>query len=195
MTVTIIIGIYTLVKTKTPLSSNPKTSPDPTFFASSDRFQLAPDFSFNLRLTSPDSLVKATQGLFASPLQIRAITEVSLLERILTRYLLIWALWGVICAPAFSRAALKQPTIRVIAIIAEGIPKSDAKQLIAYAKANNKGGMSNEMYSSIARVTDGIFEGIAIGGDVFPGSTLSDHVLWFNNIPQGPRGVPGVRER
>lgn len=28
------------------------------------------------------------------------------------------------------------------------------------------------------------FPGIAIGGDVFPGSTLSDHVLRFNNIPQ-----------
>ncbi|CAN6468536.1 unnamed protein product [Victoria cruziana] len=44
--------------------------------------------------------------------------------------------------------------------------------------------MSNEMYNTIARVTDGIYEGIAIGGDVFPGSTLSDHVLRFNNIPQ-----------
>lgn len=28
------------------------------------------------------------------------------------------------------------------------------------------------------------FIGIAIGGDVFPGSTLSDHVLRYNNIPQ-----------
>ena len=35
-------------------------------------------------------------------------------------------------------AALKQPTIRVVAIIAEGVPESDTKQLIAYAKANNK---------------------------------------------------------
>ena len=35
-------------------------------------------------------------------------------------------------------AALKQPTIRVVAIIAEGVPESDAKQLIAYARANNK---------------------------------------------------------
>lgn len=35
-------------------------------------------------------------------------------------------------------AALKQPTIKVVAIIAEGVPESDAKQLIAYAKANNK---------------------------------------------------------
>lgn len=29
-----------------------------------------------------------------------------------------------------------------------------------------------------------VYAGIAIGGDVFPGSTLSDHVLRFNNIPQ-----------
>lgn len=44
--------------------------------------------------------------------------------------------------------------------------------------------MSNEMYNVLARVTDGLYEGIAIGGDVYPGSTLSDHVLRFNNIPQ-----------
>jgi len=35
-------------------------------------------------------------------------------------------------------AALKQPTIRVVAIIAEGVPESDTKQLIAYARSNNK---------------------------------------------------------
>ncbi|KAM0948457.1 putative ATP citrate synthase [Dioscorea sansibarensis] len=132
-------------------------------------------------------------------------------------------------AAASSLSALKQPTIRVIAIIAEGVPESDTKQLIAYARENNKvvigpatvggiqagafkigdtagtidnivqcklyrpgsvgfvsksGGMSNELYNTIARVTDGIYEGIAIGGDVFPGSTLSDHILRFDNIPQ-----------
>ena len=36
--------------------------------------------------------------------------------------------------------ALKQPTIRVVAIIAEGVPEADAKRLIAYARANNKVG-------------------------------------------------------
>lgn len=132
-------------------------------------------------------------------------------------------------AYASSMEALKQPTIRVVAIIAEGVPEADAKKLIAFALANNKvvigpatvggiqagafkigdtagtldniihcklyrpgsvgfvsksGGMSNEMYNVLARVTDGLYEGIAIGGDVYPGSTLSDHVLRFNNIPQ-----------
>jgi len=130
---------------------------------------------------------------------------------------------------ASSMEALQQPTIRIIAIIAEGVPEADAKKLIAYARANNKiilgpstvggiqagafkigdtagtldniihcklhrpgsvgfvsksGGMSNEMYNVLARVTDGLYEGIAIGGDAYPGSTLSDHVLRFNNIPQ-----------
>ena len=41
-------------------------------------------------------------------------------------------------AAASSMAALKQPTIRVVAIIAEGVPESDTKQLIAYARSNNK---------------------------------------------------------
>ncbi|XP_062118653.1 uncharacterized protein LOC133832306 [Humulus lupulus] len=52
--------------------------------------------------------------------------------------------------------------------------------------------MSNEMYNTIARVTDGIYEGIAIGGDVFLGSTLSDHVLRFNNIPQHPKALSSL---
>lgn len=41
-------------------------------------------------------------------------------------------------AAASSMAALKQPTIRVVAIIAEGVPESDTKHLIAYARSNNK---------------------------------------------------------
>ncbi|KAE8804731.1 ATP-citrate synthase beta chain protein 1 [Hordeum vulgare] len=46
------------------------------------------------------------------------------------------------------------------------------------------GCMSNELYNTITRVIDSIYEGIAIGGDIFPGSTLSDQILRFNNIPQ-----------
>ncbi|KAG7674941.1 hypothetical protein Ndes2526B_g07783 [Nannochloris sp. 'desiccata'] len=128
-----------------------------------------------------------------------------------------------------SMEALRQPTIRVVAIIAEGVPEKDAKTLINYAKDNGKiiigpatvggvqagafkigdaagtlenivacklyrpgsvgfvsksGGMSNELYNVVSRAADGIYEGIAIGGDAFPGSTLSDHCLRYQNIPQ-----------
>ncbi|DBA97917.1 hypothetical protein WJX82_006716 [Trebouxia sp. C0006] len=127
-----------------------------------------------------------------------------------------------------SMEALQQPSIRVIAVIAEGVPEGDTKQLVAYAAKHNKivlgpatvgglqagafrigdtagtlenivacklyrpgsvgfvsksGGMSNEMYNVLSRATNGLYEGIAIGGDVFPGSTLSDHCLRYQNIP------------
>ena len=34
--------------------------------------------------------------------------------------------------------AMKQPTIRVVAVIAEGVPEADTKKLIAYARKHNK---------------------------------------------------------
>lgn len=128
-----------------------------------------------------------------------------------------------------SMEALEQATIKVVAVIAEGVPEKNTKQMIAYARANNKvligpatvggiqagafrigdtagtldniiacklyrpgsvgfvsksGGMSNELYNVLSRATDGLYEGIAIGGDSFPGSTLSDHCIRYQNIPQ-----------
>ncbi|KAI3767347.1 hypothetical protein L2E82_17442 [Cichorium intybus] len=114
-------------------------------------------------------------------------------------------------AAASSKLALKQPTVRVVAIIAKGVPESDTKELIFYARSNNKvvigpaivggiqagafkigdtagtidniiqcklyrhgcvgfvsksDGISNELHNTITCVTDGIYEGIAIGGDI-----------------------------
>ena len=34
--------------------------------------------------------------------------------------------------------ALQQPTLRVAAVIAEGVPEQDTKKLIAYARKHNK---------------------------------------------------------
>ena len=44
--------------------------------------------------------------------------------------------------------------------------------------------MMNELFNIIARATDGIKEGIAIGGDLFPGSTLLDHLIRFEADPE-----------
>ena len=52
--------------------------------------------------------------------------------------LVLFKLVSIYSAVASSMAALKQPTIKIVAIIAEGVPESDTKQLIAYARANNK---------------------------------------------------------
>lgn len=132
-------------------------------------------------------------------------------------------------AYASSYVALKQPSIRTIAIIAEGVPERDTKKLIAYANRNAKviigpatvggvqagafkigdtagtvdniitcklhrpgsvgfvsksGGLSNEMYNVLARVTDGLYEGIAVGGDAYAGSGLADHVLRYQSMDE-----------
>ena len=126
-----------------------------------------------------------------------------------------------------SKEALLSPTIKTVAIVAEGIPERDSKEMIALAERHDKliigpstvggiaagefriggyaggsisnilsaklyrpgsvglvsksGGMMNELFNIIARAADGVKEGIAIGGDLFPGSTLLDHMLRFEN--------------
>ncbi|KYQ88148.1 ATP citrate synthase [Tieghemostelium lacteum] len=128
-----------------------------------------------------------------------------------------------------SKLALLEPSVRVVVIIAEGMPENEARSLISIAARHGKviigpatvggilaggfkigntagtidnilacklyrsgsvgfvsksGGLSNEMYNVLSRCTDGIYEGIAIGGDAFPGSTLCDHVLRYERLPE-----------
>ena len=48
---------------------------------------------------------------------------------------------------------------------------------------SKSGGLSNEAYNIISRNTDGLYEGIAIGGDRYPGSTLMDHLMRYEQDP------------
>jgi succinyl-CoA synthetase alpha subunit len=49
---------------------------------------------------------------------------------------------------------------------------------------SKSGGMSNEMYNIISRNADGIYEGHAIGGDRYPGSTLVQHLRRMDRNPE-----------
>uniref|UniRef100_A0A914V2K9 ATP-citrate synthase n=1 Tax=Plectus sambesii TaxID=2011161 RepID=A0A914V2K9_9BILA len=116
------------------------------------------------------------------------------------------------------------PQVRVIAIIAEGVPENLTRKLIKVADdkkvtiigpatvggikpgcfkigntggmmdnilasklyrpgsvgyVSRSGGMSNELNNIISLNTDGVFEGVAIGGDRYPGSTYMDHLLRY----------------
>lgn len=52
------------------------------------------------------------------------------------------------------------------------------------AYVSRSGGMSNELNNILAHNTDGVFEGVAIGGDRYPGSTYTDHVLRYQDDPR-----------
>ncbi len=124
--------------------------------------------------------------------------------------------------------AINTENIKVIAIIAEGVPERETRVLSSLAKEKGKviigpatvggviagkfkignaggtteniissklyrpgsvglvtksGGMLNEMFNMIARNSDGVYEGIAIGGDRYPSSSLADHCLRLEEIP------------
>ncbi len=49
------------------------------------------------------------------------------------------------------------------------------------AYISKSGGMSNELNNIIARNADGVYEGIAIGGDRYPGTRFIDHLLRYQD--------------
>lgn len=124
--------------------------------------------------------------------------------------------------------ALSFSQIRVIAIIAEGIPENMTRKLIQMAQERNvsiigpatvggikpgclkigntggmmdnilhsklyrpgsvayvsrSGGMSNELNNIVSKATDGVYEGVAIGGDRYPATTFMDHLLRYERDP------------
>ncbi|CCI11107.1 hypothetical protein ABG067_003067 [Albugo candida] len=51
------------------------------------------------------------------------------------------------------------------------------------AYVSKSGGMSNELNNIISQTTDGVYEGVAIGGDKYPGSTFIQHLLRYEANP------------
>jgi ATP citrate (pro-S)-lyase len=51
------------------------------------------------------------------------------------------------------------------------------------AYVSRSGGLSNELNNMISRNSDGVYEGVAIGGDRYPGSRFLDHLLRYNDNP------------
>ncbi|RQW77624.1 MAG: ATP citrate synthase [Methanothrix sp.] len=128
-----------------------------------------------------------------------------------------------------SMEALQEKTIRVVAVIAEGVPERQSRVLGATARSLNKivigpatvggmaagafrigntagtieniiasklyrpgcvgfvsksGGMLNEAFNIISRNSNGIYEGVAIGGDRYPGSNMLDHIMRYEANPK-----------
>jgi ATP citrate (pro-S)-lyase len=52
------------------------------------------------------------------------------------------------------------------------------------AYVSKSGGMSNELNNIVCRNSDGVLEGVAIGGDRYPGSLFLDHLLRYNDNPE-----------
>ena len=125
--------------------------------------------------------------------------------------------------------ALNFSQVRVIAIIAEGIPENMTRKIIKKANENDvsiigpatvggikpgcfkigntggmmdnilysklyrpgsvayvsrSGGMSNELNNIVSKNSNGVYEGVAIGGDRYPGTTFMDFIMRYQANPE-----------
>jgi ATP citrate (pro-S)-lyase len=44
--------------------------------------------------------------------------------------------------------------------------------------------MSNELNNIISKATNGVLEGVAIGGDRYPGTNFMDHIMRYQADPE-----------
>ena len=58
------------------------------------------------------------------------------------------------------------------------------------AYVSRSGGMSNELNNIISLHTNGVYEGVAIGGDRYPGTTFMDHLLRYHVRKKIPKFFP-----
>ncbi|KAJ2333382.1 ATP citrate lyase subunit 1, partial [Coemansia sp. RSA 2673] len=65
----------------------------------------------------------------------------------------------------------------------DNIASSKLYRAGSVAYVSKSGGMSNELNNIVARTTDGVYEGVAIGGDRYPGTTFLDHMLRYEADP------------
>lgn len=55
--------------------------------------------------------------------------------------------------------------------------------IFSIAYVSRSGGMSNELNNIISKASNGVLEGVAIGGDRYPGTTFMDHIMRYQKNP------------
>lgn len=61
---------------------------------------------------------------------------------------------------------------------------------------SKSGGMSNELNNIISTTTNGVYEGVAIGGDRYPGTTFIEHLLRYGfNQFEVPDNLVGSQKK
>lgn len=56
--------------------------------------------------------------------------------------------------------------------------------VFSVAYVSRSGGMSNELNNIISKATNGVYEGVAIGGDRYPGTNFMDHIMRYHADPE-----------
>ncbi|KAF7794003.1 hypothetical protein EIP86_005130 [Pleurotus ostreatoroseus] len=159
----------------------------PVYTSVADAAQKHPDVDVVVNFASSRSVYSSTLEIFEFP-QIKAIALIAegVPERHAREILHLAKAKGVLIIGPATVGGIKPGCFRIgnSGGMMDNIIASKLYRPGSVGYVSKSGGMSNELNNILSLTTNGTYEGIAIGGDRYPGSTFIDHLLRYENDPE-----------
>lgn len=158
----------------------------PVYTSLAEACEKHPDVDVVVNFASSRSVYQSSLEVFAQP-QIRALALIA--EGVPERHAreILWRAKKVnvlVIGPA-TVGGIKPGCFRIgnSGGMMDNILSSKLYRAGSVGYVSKSGGMSNELNNILALVTNGTYEGIAIGGDRYPSTTFIDHLLRYEQDP------------
>ncbi|KAH6592709.1 hypothetical protein BASA61_004475 [Batrachochytrium salamandrivorans] len=158
----------------------------PVYTSISEATQRFPEVTIVINFASFRSVYESTQELLQFPnIKTIAIIAEGVPERRARQILWDAKEKGVLVIGPATVGGIKPGCFKIgnTGGMMDNIVSSKLYRAGCVAYVSKSGGMSNELNNIISRATDGVYEGVAIGGDRYPGSTFIDHMLRYEADP------------
>ncbi|KAJ3531896.1 hypothetical protein NM688_g7504 [Phlebia brevispora] len=159
----------------------------PVYTSVADAIKKHPDVDVVVNFASSRSVYSSTLEIFEFP-QIKAIALIAegVPERHAREILHLAKAKGVLIIGPATVGGIKPGCFRIgnSGGMMDNIIASKLYRPGSVGYVSKSGGMSNELNNILSLTTNGTYEGIAIGGDRYPGSTFIDHLLRYENDPE-----------
>ncbi|KAI0065227.1 ATP-citrate synthase [Artomyces pyxidatus] len=158
----------------------------PVYTSVEEAVKKHPDVDVVVNFASSRSVYSSTQEILSFP-QIKAIAIIAegVPERHAREILHIALAKGVLIIGPATVGGIKPGCFKIgnSGGMMDNIIASKLYRAGSVGYVSKSGGMSNELNNILSLVTNGTYEGIAIGGDRYPGSTFIDHLLRYEQDP------------
>ncbi|KIP02148.1 hypothetical protein PHLGIDRAFT_130891 [Phlebiopsis gigantea 11061_1 CR5-6] len=159
----------------------------PVYTSVDDAVKKHPDVDVVVNFASSRSVYSSTLDIFKFP-QIKSIAIIAegVPERHAREILHLAKAKGILIIGPATVGGIKPGCFRIgnSGGMMDNIIASKLYRPGSVGYVSKSGGMSNELNNILSFTTNGTYEGIAIGGDRYPGSTFIDHLLRYENDPE-----------
>lgn len=159
----------------------------PVYTSVADAVKKHPEVDVVVNFASSRSVYSSTLEIFEFP-QIKSIALIAegVPERHAREILHLAQQKGVLIIGPATVGGIKPGCFRIgnSGGMMDNIISSKLYRAGSVGYVSKSGGMSNELNNILSLTTNGTYEGIAIGGDRYPGSTFIDHLLRYEQDPE-----------